>query len=209
MSCNPILEAFGNAKTVRNDNSSRFGKLVLLLLERKTRKIKGAIITNYLLEKSRVIQQAELERNYHIFYHLLKGGSKEDLKNLGLGEIKDYEYLNKSKCYQVDTIDDFQLYQEIQSSFKVMKINYQEIQSIWSLVATVLHLGNIGFDEKGYDSQTNNPCAITNAENFKKIAQLLAVSENHLEEALTHKTRKINNNIYKTAIAKNDCLDIR
>lgn len=209
MSCNPILEAFGNAKTVRNDNSSRFGKLVLLLLERKTRKIKGALITNYLLEKSRVIQQAELERNYHIFYHLLKGGSKEDLKSLGLGEIKDYEYLNKSKCFHVDTIDDFQLYQEIQSCFKIMKINFQEIQSIWSLVATVLHLGNIDFDEKKYDSQTNNPCAITNAENFKKIAQLLAVSENNLEEALTHKTRKINNNLYKTAIAKNDCLNIR
>ena len=73
MSCNPILEAFGNAKTVRNDNSSRFGKYVLMHVENRSRKIKEASITKYLLEKSRVTKIAKEERNYHIFYHILNG----------------------------------------------------------------------------------------------------------------------------------------
>jgi len=203
------LEAFGNAKTVRNDNSSRFGKLVLLLLEKKTKKIKGAVITNYLLEKSRVIQQSDSERNYHIFYHFLKGASKEDLKATGLTEMKNYEYLNKTKCYDVETINDVALYNEIQESFRVMKFHPNEIKAIWDMVAVVLHLGNINFDESTFDGQNNKPCNITNQESFKKIIELLAVKEKSLEEALTHKTRKINSNVYKTPIPKIDCQSIR
>ena len=209
MSCNPILEAFGNAKTVRNDNSSRFGKLVLLLLERKDKKIKGAVITNYLLEKSRVIQQSENERNYHIFYHLLKGADKNSIISMGLSEMKNYEYLNKSKCYEVETINDNDLYNEIQKSFEVMKFHVNEIKTIWEIVATVLHLGNIDFDESTFDSQNNKPCAITDRKSFKKAVELLNVEEKTLEEALTHKTRKINSNIYKTPIAKTDCQSVR
>jgi myosin-7 len=73
MACNPILEALGNAKTVRNDNSSRFGKYVRIIVNQASRKIKGAAINNYLLEKSRVVQPGPEERNYHVFYHILKG----------------------------------------------------------------------------------------------------------------------------------------
>jgi len=209
LSCNPILEAFGNAKTVRNDNSSRFGKLVLLLLEHKTKKIKGAVITNYLLEKSRVIQQSEKERNYHIFYHLLKGADQKSLISMGLSEMKNYEYLNKSKCYEVETINDIELYNEIQKSFEVMKFHSNEIKTIWEIVATVLHLGNIDYDESTFDSQNNKPCTITDRKSFKKAVELLNIEEKTFEEALTHKTRKINSNIYKTPIAKSDCLSVR
>ncbi len=90
LSCNPILEAFGNAKTVRNDNSSRFGKYVRIWVEKKNRKIIGASISNYLLEKSRVTQPSDGERNYHIFYHLLKGFEKlEDIELKG----EKFEYI--------------------------------------------------------------------------------------------------------------------
>ncbi len=119
MSCNPILEAFGNAKTVRNDNSSRFGKLVLLLMDKETKKIKGAMMTNYLLEKSRVIQPMVGERNYHIFYHLLKGCDETLKKDLDLHEPKYFEYLKKSECYEVNTINDKELFLEVSNSFNV------------------------------------------------------------------------------------------
>lgn len=178
---------------------------MLLLLEKKTKKIKGAVISNYLLEKSRVIQQSESERNYHIFYHFLKGASKEDQKVMGLVEMKNYEYLNKTKCYDVETINDVALYNEIQESFKVMKFHANEIKSIWNMVAVVLHLGNLTYDESTFDSQNNKPCTIANRDTFQKIVELLAVDEKALEEALTHKTRKINANIYKTPISKIDC----
>lgn len=108
LSCNPILEAFGNAKTVRNDNSSRFGKYVRILVEIHSRKIQGAAITNYLLEKSRVTVVAPGERNYHIFYHLMKGAPSDFLSQFCLTdgnnkpiEMSKFSYVNQSDCYEV------------------------------------------------------------------------------------------------------------
>ena len=119
------MEAFGNAKTVRNDNSSRFGKYVTLLVNKETRKIMGAKIFNYLLEKSRITFQAKDERNYHVFYHLLKGNDQETLKEIKLMEEnrvltpKDFHYLNQSGCNEVKTVDDEGLYIELNQSFNV------------------------------------------------------------------------------------------
>lgn len=126
MSCNPILEAFGNAKTVRNDNSSRFGKYVTLIINKETKKIMGAKIYNYLLEKSRVNFQAKDERNYHVFYHLLKGKDENLLKKMQLIDenyftlkAKDFNYLNQSNCDEVKTVDDESLFIELSQSFIV------------------------------------------------------------------------------------------
>jgi myosin heavy subunit len=102
LNCNPILEAFGNSKTKRNNNSSRFGKYVRMVVDKRLRKIKGAEIINYLLEKSRIIQQGVQERNFHIFYHMIEGSSTEELTALRL--VKDgkryeydwFEYLRKA-----------------------------------------------------------------------------------------------------------------
>jgi myosin heavy subunit len=77
MACNPILESFGNAKTTRNDNSSRFGKYVRIIVNSESRRIKGAAINNYLLEKSRIVEPGPSERNYHVFYAMLKGASPD------------------------------------------------------------------------------------------------------------------------------------
>ena len=119
MNCNPVLEAFGNAKTTRNNNSSRFGKYVMLLVDTRTRKIIGARTKDYLLEKSRVITQNKNERNYHIFYHLCVGASPEYLKSLLLNnngnevDMSKFEYLKKAECYISPTVDDKELYKEV------------------------------------------------------------------------------------------------
>jgi len=113
------LEAFGNAKTVRNDNSSRFGKLVLLMVDKSSKKVKGALITNYLLEKSRVISQSQAERNYHIFYYLFKGANKDLLEDLNLGDMKNYDYLKKNNCFSVSTINDQESFMEVAKSLEV------------------------------------------------------------------------------------------
>ena len=121
LSCNPILEAFGNAKTVRNDNSSRFGKYVTLFVNKDNKKIVGAKLLNYLLEKSRIVQQAKEERNYHIFYQVLMGLEEGWLEELGL-EGKgygDFKYLNQSGCAKVEKIDDKRLFFEVEEAMQV------------------------------------------------------------------------------------------
>lgn len=113
------MEAFGNAKTIRNDNSSRFGKLILLMIDKDSKKVKGALITNYLLEKSRIITQAQAERNYHIFYFLFKGASKDLLEELHLLEMKNYDFLKKNNCYVVSSVNDQESFFDVMKSFDV------------------------------------------------------------------------------------------
>lgn len=113
------MEAFGNAKTIRNDNSSRFGKLILLMIDKDSKKVKGALITNYLLEKSRIITQAQAERNYHIFYFLFKGASKDLLEELNLLEMKNYDFLKKNNCYVVSSLNDQESFFDVMKSFDV------------------------------------------------------------------------------------------
>ena len=105
MESNPILEAFGNAKTLRNNNSSRFGKWMEVNFGGNN-KISGCRIINYLLEKSRVVQQTQMERNYHVFYMLLVGADAALRSKLHLQTADDYKYLNRSGCTMVGTIDD-------------------------------------------------------------------------------------------------------
>ncbi|XP_061684467.1 myosin VIIAa isoform X5 [Syngnathoides biaculeatus] len=118
LEANPILEAFGNAKTIRNDNSSRFGKYIDIHFNKRGA-IEGAKIEQYLLEKSRVCRQAQDERNYHIFYCMLKGMTATDKKKLGLSKATDYTYLTIGKCTVCDGRDDMKEYSNIRSAMKV------------------------------------------------------------------------------------------
>jgi myosin-1 len=102
---NPLLEAFGNAKTIRNNNSSRFGKYFEIQFD-SSGDPKGGKITNYLLEKSRVVTQSKNERNFHIFYQLIAGASNDTRAELGLNDPNQFNYLSKSGCLTVDNVDD-------------------------------------------------------------------------------------------------------
>ena len=116
--CNPILEALGNAKTVRNDNSSRFGKYISLYMKNKI--VIGASVESYLLEAIRVTTPNKSERNYHVFYQFLKGASDEDIKLTRLDRKPQvYPFLEKSGCFEVGTVDDLAEYREHEKSMKV------------------------------------------------------------------------------------------
>ena len=208
LSCNPVLEAFGNAKTVRNDNSSRFGKYVRILVEKNSRKIQGAAITNYLLEKSRVTIQSIGERNYHIFYHLMQGADDKFLEKYQLERnLKLYEYLNKSECFEVETINDKVLFDIVQESFQTMKFSINEIDAIYQILSAILNLGNIEFDDSNYNE--NNPCIITTPKPLEIVSQLLESKSIELSQALLVKTRSVGKQNILSPQPKAECLSAR
>ncbi|KAG7095147.1 hypothetical protein E1B28_005926 [Marasmius oreades] len=141
LQANPILEAFGNAQTQRNNNSSRFGKFVRIMFA-PDGSIAGANIDWYLLEKSRVVVRSEAERSFHVFYQLL--GAGEQLKeNLLLGGgIEDYEYLNKSRR-EIDGVDDKQEWSALLGALDVVGFSPTEQFDLFRIVAAILHIGNI------------------------------------------------------------------
>ncbi|GMY06879.1 myosin-11 isoform X1 [Fagus crenata] len=148
---NPVLEAFGNAKTVKNNNSSRFGKFVEIQFDKKGR-ISGAAIRTYLLERSRVCQISDPERNYHCFY-LLCAAPPEEKEKYKLGNPKSFHYLNQSNCYELVGVSDAHDYLTTKRAMDIVGISQKEQDAIFRVVAAILHLGNIDF-AKGEESDS-------------------------------------------------------
>ncbi|XP_073030962.1 myosin-15 isoform X1 [Primulina eburnea] len=147
---NPLLEAFGNARTVRNDNSSRFGKFVEIQFNSSGR-ISGAAIRTYLLERSRVVQITDPERNYHCFYQLCASG--RDAEAYKLGHPSEYHYLNQSKTYELDGVSSAEEYVKTKRAMSIVGISEEEQESIFRTLAAILHLGNVEFSPgKEHDS---------------------------------------------------------
>ncbi|KAG1595261.1 hypothetical protein G6F48_000792 [Rhizopus delemar] len=142
MATNPIMEAFGNAKTTRNNNSSRFGKYIEIQFDAKNN-IVGAKIRTYLLERSRLIFQPETERNYHIFYQLCLGASAAERKELELGEWNTFHYLNQSGTGTIPGVDDVAEFELTQKSLSLVGISNEQQSQIFKLLAALLHIGNI------------------------------------------------------------------
>ncbi|KAH9626894.1 hypothetical protein KSS87_002294 [Heliosperma pusillum] len=178
---NPVLEAFGNAKTVRNNNSSRFGKFVEIQFDMKGR-ISGAAIRTYLLERSRVCQISDPERNYHCFY-LLCSAPKEDAEKYKLGNPQSFHYLNQSNCYELVGIDDAQEYLATRRAMDIVGISKQEQDAIFRVVAAILHLGNVEFC-KGQEIDSSVTKDDKSKFHLQTAAELLMCDLVGLEDAL-------------------------
>ena len=180
LDCNPFLEAFGNAKTVRNDNSSRFGKF--LKIQYDGGRIMGATMEHYLLEKARVVKPCVDERNYHIFYQLVRGADEDVKARLSLGACEDYKYIRD--VTHVAKMDDAREFVDVQTAMTSVGITPDVQSSIWEILAGLLHMGNVTFTNEGGDS----PATVENKDVCALAAELLGAS--HLDSKLV--TRMVN-----------------
>ncbi|XP_060709914.1 unconventional myosin-IXAa isoform X1 [Hemiscyllium ocellatum] len=198
----PVLEAFGNAKTAHNNNSSRFGKFIQVNYQ-ETGTVRGAYVEKYLLEKSRLVYQEHNERNYHVFYYLLAGANEEEKKSFHLQEPEEYHYLNQMTKKPLRLTWDDYYYDSELDSFSVegedLKHDFERLQlamemvgflpktrkRIFCLLSAILQLGNIKYKKKTYRDDSVDIC---NPEVLPIVSELLEVKEDALFEALT--TRK-------------------
>ncbi|XP_040513522.1 unconventional myosin-VIIa isoform X3 [Gallus gallus] len=212
LEANPILEAFGNAKTIRNDNSSRFGKYIDIHFNKRGA-IEGAKIEQYLLEKSRVCRQAQDERNYHVFYCMLRGMTMEQKKKLGLGKATDYNYLAMGNCTTCDGRDDSKEYANIRSAMKVLMFTDTENWEISKLLAAILHMGNLKYEARTYDNL--DACEVVQSASLITAASLLEVSVSTVVDSqdvmncLTSRTIITRGETVSTPLSMEQALDVR
>ncbi|XP_070336874.1 unconventional myosin-VI isoform X4 [Odocoileus virginianus] len=206
---NPLLEAFGNAKTVRNNNSSRFGKFVEIHFNEKS-SVVGGFVSHYLLEKSRICVQGKEERNYHIFYRLCAGASEDIRERLHLSSPDNFRYLNrgctryfanketdkqilqnrktpehlKAGSLKDPLLDDHGDFIRMCTAMKKIGLDDEEKLDLFRVVAGVLHLGNIDFEEAG---STSGGCNLKNksTQSLEYCAELLGLDQDDLRVSLT------------------------
>nr|KAF6486058.1 myosin IXA [Rousettus aegyptiacus] len=216
----PVLEAFGNAKTAHNNNSSRFGKFIQVNYQ-ETGTVLGAYVEKYLLEKSRLVYQEHNERNYHVFYYLLAGASEEERLAFHLKQPEEYHYLNQitkkplrqswdDYCYDSEPQDYFTVegedlkhdFERLQLAMEMVGFLPKTRRQIFSLLSAILHLGNICYKKKTYRDDSIDIC---NPEVLSVVSELLEVKEEMLCEALvTRKTMTVGEKLilpYKLAEA--------
>ncbi|SMQ50381.1 unnamed protein product [Zymoseptoria tritici ST99CH_3D7] len=179
LATNPLLESFGNAKTLRNNNSSRFGKYLEIQFNAQGEPV-GANINNYLLEKTRVVGQIKDERNFHIFYQFTKAASQAHRTNFGVQQPTTYSYTSKSKCYDVQGIDDVAEFKDTLNAMKVIGLSQAEQDDIFRMLACILWIGNVSFRE---NDEGNAEVVDQSVIDF--VAYLLEVDNAHVNKALT------------------------
>lgn len=197
---NPILEAFGNARTMRNDNSSRFGKYIDIQFT-SNGTLSGATITTYLLEKVRLIQQARGERNYHVFYQLLSSATQPEREQFFLADLtpQDFTMLSTSQTYdRRDGVSDAENHLEMLDAMITIGFDADQIQSLMALVVALLFLGNITFEEHSNQTTTattttstvttQDGCFMVDDYFSQAAATLLGVTTQDLQQSLTTKT---------------------
>ncbi|KAK5574928.1 hypothetical protein RB653_010182 [Dictyostelium firmibasis] len=170
----PLLEAFGNAKTLRNDNSSRFGKFIEIHFN-EMGSIIGAKILTYLLEKSRIVRQVYNERNYHIFYQLLSGASEELKEKLNLKTIEEYNYLNKSGCFEIEGVSDEEHFNKTCHAMQVAGISLVEQENVFRILSAILLIGNFEFENIA--GSNDDSCQLIDRDPLEKVAVLLGCTQ--------------------------------
>ncbi|XP_055702081.1 myosin heavy chain, muscle isoform X36 [Phlebotomus papatasi] len=185
---NPVLEAFGNAKTVRNDNSSRFGKFIRIHFG-PTGKLAGADIETYLLEKARVISQQALERSYHIFYQMMSG-AVDGLKALCClsNDIYDYHIVSQGKT-TIPSVDDNEEMLVTDQAFDVLGFTQEEKDNVYKITAAVMHMGGMKFKQRGREEQAE----ADGMEEGERVAKLLGCDVQDLYKNLLKPKIKVGN----------------
>ncbi|KAJ1912152.1 Myosin type-2 heavy chain 1 [Mycoemilia scoparia] len=205
LATNPVLESFGNAKTIRNDNSSRFGKYIEIKFGKDRCSIVGAWIRTFLLERSRVVYQPEMERNYHVFYQLLASDDIDEIKEpLGLKDktCLDFHYLAQNgsgdkdsddghQQHQISGVNDAAEFKATRDALALVGIDENKQRDIWRILAALLHLGNISITST--TSKSSISTCNEQAHAFKTATELLGVDPAQFKQWLTKKqivTRK-------------------
>ncbi|XP_063151900.1 unconventional myosin-Vb isoform X1 [Candoia aspera] len=183
LASSPIMEAIGNAKTTRNDNSSRFGKYIQIGFDKRYRII-GANMRTYLLEKSRVVFQAADERNYHIFYQLCASAGLPELKDLSLLDAKDFFYTSLGGDTSLEGVDDADDFEKTRQAFTLLGVKESYQMTIFKILAAILHLGNVDFQSE----RDGESCSILNQdEHLHHFCRLLGVEHSQMEHWLCHR----------------------
>ncbi|KAF6200920.1 hypothetical protein GE061_005367 [Apolygus lucorum] len=196
LQANPILEAFGNAKTVKNDNSSRFGKFIRINFD-ASGYIAGANIETYLLEKSRAIRQAKDERTFHIFYQLLAGASAEQRKEFILEDPKNYPFLS-SGMVSVPGVDDGVDFQATIASMSIMGMTNDDLSALFRIVSAVMLFGSMQFKQERNSDQATLPDNTV----AQKIAHLLGLSITEMTKAFLRPRIKVGRDFVTKAQTK-------
>ncbi|XP_063930776.1 unconventional myosin-IXa-like isoform X2 [Zophobas morio] len=185
LSAGPVLEAFGNAKTAHNNNSSRFGKFIQVNYK-ENGMVHGAVVQKYLLEKSRICSQGRNERNYHVFYYLLEGATEQEKQLLHLKTPDQYYYLNKS-CYTLENVDESYEFSRLKQSMEMVGFTAEKQRRLFSVLSAVLLLGNVEFQPRRPAYHHDESVGVKNPEVVFLISELLRVKQETLLQALTAK----------------------
>nr|XP_005173733.1 unconventional myosin-Va isoform X7 [Danio rerio]XP_021329009.1 unconventional myosin-Va isoform X7 [Danio rerio] len=204
LASNPIMESIGNAKTTRNDNSSRFGKYIEIGFDKKYHII-GANMRTYLLEKSRVVFQADEERNYHIFYQLCASAHLPEFKALKLGKANDFHYTKQGRNPVIDGVDDAKEMSTTRNAFILLGINESYQMGLFQILASILHLGNVDVKDRDSDSSIIPP----NNGHLSVFCELMGVTYQDMSHWLCHKKLKTATETYIKPIPKLQAINAR
>uniref|UniRef100_A0A8C7GCP6 Myosin VAb n=1 Tax=Oncorhynchus kisutch TaxID=8019 RepID=A0A8C7GCP6_ONCKI len=204
LASSPIMEAIGNAKTTRNDNSSRFGKYIEIGFD-KNYHIIGANMRTYLLEKSRVVFQATEERNYHIFYQLCASSHLPEFKPLQLGNADDFHCTNQGGSPVIQGVDDAKEMCSTRKAFSLLGINETYQMDLFQILAALLHLGNVEVEERSADSSTILP----DNSHLTVFCELMGVAYQDMSHWLCHRKLKTATETYVKPLSKVHAVNAR